>query len=85
MRDWSQKLLDANATMRLHSITDSTMPTDNTNGTQEQPDKEDPVIAFRCPAPLKKQVRVAAAQYELSVQEICIRALRQYLAELVAA
>jgi predicted HicB family RNase H-like nuclease len=55
------------------------MPTDNTSTKRVQPDKEESVIAFRCPPELKKAVRVRAAEQDTSVQELCIRALRLLL------
>jgi hypothetical protein len=46
---------------------------------QEQAEKEDPIVAFRCPPDLKKAARLRAVQDDTSIQDLCIRALRTLL------
>jgi hypothetical protein len=46
-------------------------------------DEKPPVtmVTFRCPRDLKRQLNVCAAQTEKTVQDICVDAIRKYLAE----
>ena len=56
------------------------MATIQHNGGKTQEGKEDPIIAFRCPPELKRQMKIRAAEEETTTQALCLRALQAYLA-----
>lgn len=46
---------------------------------QSEQTKQTKPVAFRCPSPLQKRLRMRAIEDDSTIAEVCIRALEQYL------